>query len=409
MTALREGKFEATLVGLARKLQQAFKAMMNEAPPIEQEGRYLILTVREPDLDHVVLTMKKALPSNWKMFKVETDNDESTFEYAPQQRVGAPFVSAHLGDDADSSVVLLGTYTAPDLAEGVVNTFRKSLMERTSLHSLITGLRAHLDEKSDPNRTTEFRGKKGVWRTTSTGKHIFIPTKGAPMVGNDDKINKKVQAALAAKPAGSSAGDGTASKAEPAKDELAKGSVTPSNWRDKFKALAKKAGHQLIHPFVAMKNLATKPESRAELKAHIKGAIKKEEAHIKGAIKKEVGESKRMVSTIGRALKGEKISPEDRKQAIHQTADLVKTAMMTMAVAHIFAGGIAKALAILASPVDEVVGMAIDIPIRKATMKVFGVAHGLLPSAFYEGVESPDAVIDKVIDAILDELANMSV
>jgi hypothetical protein len=155
------------------------------------------------------------------------------------------------------------------------------------------------------------------------------------------------------------------------------------------------AWHTVSHPFHAAWDLAKRPEARKELRAKIGTALKKEGA-----------ETKALVGTIGRAMKGEKISSAERSAAIAQTADLVKAALMTYAVGHIFAGGVVKALATLASPVDEIVGVALDKPLRKITEKVFGAAHGLLPSAFYESEEDPEAVLMKLVDEILDQMAD---
>lgn len=258
--------------------------------------------------------------------------------------------------------------------------------ESSMIHEQLSSALAERKAKtSKGERRYTVGGKKGVWRTSDAGHKLFIPDDGSSPLMNPHVRQGKGKVGTP------SADTDDDSDKGGAKGDV--GGVTASNWKDKLKALAVKAGHKLIHPFVAMKDLATKPEARAELKAHIKKSIKK-----------EVAETKRMVGTIGRALKGESVSAEDRNHAIHQAADLVKTAMMAMAVTHIFAGGAVKALATLASPADEVVGMAIDAPIRAATKRVFGQAHGLLPSAFYEGVESPDALMDKIVDAILDEL-----
>jgi hypothetical protein len=282
-----------------------------------------------------------------------------------------------------------------DLSRDQIDRFKQFIKGDRKMESVFMDgpmiheqLSAALAERKAQTKTGERKytvdGKKGVWRTSEAGHKLFIPDDGSSPL-----MNPHVRQ-------GKGKGKGGAPSADPGDGDEGGGigGVTASNWKDKFKALAKKAGHALVHPLVAMKDLATKPEARAELKMHVKKAIKK-----------EVAETKRMVGTIGRALKGEKISADDRHHAIHQAADLVKTAMMTMAVTHIFAGGLAQALATLASPADEIVGMAIDKPIRAATLKVFGQAHGLLPSAFYEGVENPDALMDKIIDAILDELS----
>lgn len=211
------------------------------------------------------------------------------------------------------------------------------------------------------------------WRMVN-GQHIGFkgkPGHGTPVIGNSeiiDKIN----------------GDESDSSAK----------VTESNWKKKFGEIAKKVGHQLVHPFVAAKDLLTKPEARKELADHVKKSVRK-----------ETKETKHLVSTIKKAVSGEKISKEDKTRAVNQAVDLVKVALIGATVAHLFHGGVMKAIGTLASPVDEVVGVAVDAPLRKITEKVFGSAHGILPSAFYEESENEHDVMDRVIDAIIDEIA----
>lgn len=158
------------------------------------------------------------------------------------------------------------------------------------------------------------------------------------------------------------------------------------------------AWHTVVHPFHAAWDLARKSEARKELRTKI---VK--------AVKQEGRETKALLGTLGRALKGEKISAAERSAAIAQTADIVKTALISYAVGHIFAGGVVKALATLASPVDEIVGIAIDKPLRAVTAKVFGGAHGLLPTAFYESEQSAEAMLMKLVDAILDEMGESGI
>ena len=176
---------------------------------------------------------------------------------------------------------------------------------------------------------------------------------------------------------------------------LAAAEPPKKDWKEKFKEMAKHAGHQLAHPFVAAKDLVTKPEAR-----------KKFSKYLKGAIRKEVKETKHLKDTIKRALKGDKIYEADRRKAINQAVDLVKVALLGATVAHLFHGGVVKAIGALASPVDEVVAMGIDKPLRDVTEKVFGSSHGLLPSSFYEEAENEYDVLDRIIDQILAGIAN---
>jgi len=182
-----------------------------------------------------------------------------------------------------------------------------------------------------------------------------------------------------------------AAKAEKAAAEVEKSKV---DWKDKFRSMAKNVGHQLAHPFVAAKDLITNPAAR-----------KKFGKYLKGAVRKEVKETKHLKETIGKALRGEKVYKADRDRAINQAVDLVKVALIGATVAHLFQGGVLKAIGALASPVDEVVGVAIDKPLRDITEKVFGTSHGLLPSSFYEEAEDVNDVLDRIIDQILDGIA----
>jgi hypothetical protein len=183
--------------------------------------------------------------------------------------------------------------------------------------------------------------------------------------------------------------------------ELAAAQPPKQDWKEKFKAMAKHSGHQLIHPFIAAKDLLTDPAKR-----------KKFGKYLKGAFHKEVKETKHLRDTIGKALSGERVYDVDRKRAINQAVDLVKVGLIAGTVAHLFHGGVIKAISALASPVDEVVGMAIDKPLRDITERMFGHSHGLLPSSFYESIYEADneedavnAVLDKIVDAIMDEIA----
>lgn len=172
--------------------------------------------------------------------------------------------------------------------------------------------------------------------------------------------------------------------------------ISPSALPSKHPNLRKALGHTwhtISHPFHAAWDLVRKPEARKKLRDHLSKSIRKEGS-----------ETKALLGTIGKAIKGQSITPAERTAAIAQTADLVKTAIMTYAVGHIFAGGVVKALATLASPADEVIGIAIDKPLRAITTKVFGSAHGILPTAFYESEQDPESVLMKLFDEILDQL-----
>ena len=131
--------------------------------------------------------------------------------------------------------------------------------------------------------------------------------------------------------------------------------------------------HALSDPFKKAWKLATDKKYRTEVKDFV----------VKAA-KKEGSQTKVMAGTFAKLLKGEKVSREEKLAAMDQMADIIKVAAMGAMVTHIAAGGVAKAIATLASPADEVVGVAIDKPLRAITKKLFGREHGILPTSFYE-------------------------
>jgi len=132
----------------------------------------------------------------------------------------------------------------------------------------------------------------------------------------------------------------------------------------------------LIHPFLAIGKMFVSPTFRNEIKTSFKRAL----SH-------ELRASKHMMSVAGRLARGEEVNPHERKAAMHQLTDiLVKTVLVYFAsphIAHLFASGIWKALAALLSPIDEVVLVLLDKPIRAASKKLMSADIGLMPSGFY--------------------------
>lgn len=137
------------------------------------------------------------------------------------------------------------------------------------------------------------------------------------------------------------------------------------------------------------------------------------------AAKKEGTQTKAMAGTFAKLLKGEKVTREEKIAAMEQMADIVKVAAMGAMVGHVAAGGLVKLAATLASPADELAGIAIDKPLRKITKKIFGREHGILPTSFYEeGVQyamrallseaykegDEYKLIETMVDAIMDEM-----
>lgn len=135
--------------------------------------------------------------------------------------------------------------------------------------------------------------------------------------------------------------------------------------------------HTATHPFISIWKHIVSSQAREETKRYIKRAIRKEKR-----------ETYHMVEVARRLAKGEKVHPQELKNAVHQFLDLLKTAIIIGLGAHelvpLIAASPLHALGILASPADEVVGLLMDSPLRYATTFLLGQGHGLLPSAFYE-------------------------
>jgi hypothetical protein len=208
----------------------------------------------------------------------------------------------------------------------------------------------------------------------------------------------------AAKPAVVPVAKVAPAQAEPTKAAPAdEPSDTPEEKKEQ--GLLKRALHGVWHalsdPFKKGWKLVTDKKYRAEVKDFV---VK--------AVKKEGSETKVMAGTFKRILKGEKVSREEKVAALNQFLDLAKVATVGGIAKHMAAGGVVKFLSTMASPVDEVVGVAVDGPMRKITKKLFGHAHGILPSSFYESVVLSEAyqegdeykLIEKLMDAVLDEM-----
>lgn len=180
-----------------------------------------------------------------------------------------------------------------------------------------------------------------------------------------------------------------------------------------LKSALGKAWHTLTEPFVGAFHLATSKKSRSEFKAKIGGALKN-----------EASETKALFSILKKAVTpGQKVSKEEQTAAINQVADLVKAGLIATMYGSIAAHGIGELLATIASPAEEIIGAALDKPLRAITKKVFGHEHGILPSSFYskEPIEAhewvdaldcmiveaesndPKDLIMRLVDAILDE------
>jgi hypothetical protein len=196
-----------------------------------------------------------------------------------------------------------------------------------------------------------------------------------------------------------------APKAAPAKAEPAAASEPKKHGF--IKRALKGVWHAISDPFKKAYKLATDKKYRTEVKDFVVKACRKEGT-----------QTKAMAGHIARALKGEKLTAAEKGAVMDQMADIVKVALMSSMVGHVATGGIAKAIATLASPADELIGVAIDKPLRAATKKFFGREHGILPTSFYEesvfrafllaeAYKEGDEykVIEKMVDAIVDEMS----
>ncbi len=146
----------------------------------------------------------------------------------------------------------------------------------------------------------------------------------------------------------------------------------------KIKQALHKVWHLVSEPFVLAWKVATNKKYRSEV-AH----------HLSSAFKKECHETKHMAQTLVKMARGHEVAADDKNKAAHQFADIAKVGLLSSLLGHVAAGGIAKLVATLASPVDEVAGVMIDKPLRAATKRVFGKEHGILPSSFYEDHGNP--------------------
>jgi hypothetical protein len=140
--------------------------------------------------------------------------------------------------------------------------------------------------------------------------------------------------------------------------------------------IAHSVWHMVTGPFIGIKKLITSQKFRDEVKRSFKRALNH-----------EVRATKHMVSVAGRLARGEEVNPQEKKAAMHQLVDILTKAVLVYFtgphIAHFFAGGIWKALGALLSPLDEIVVILLDKPIRAAAQKLLSADIGLLPSGFY--------------------------
>jgi hypothetical protein len=134
--------------------------------------------------------------------------------------------------------------------------------------------------------------------------------------------------------------------------------------------------HLIVQPFVGVAKLIKSKPFRDEVKASFKRALRH-----------EARATRHMLNVAGRLARGEPVKPQERKAAMHQFIGLLTKAVLIYVagprIAHLFSGGIWKALATVMSPIDEIVLILLDKPIRAATKKLMNADLGLMPSGFY--------------------------
>lgn len=135
--------------------------------------------------------------------------------------------------------------------------------------------------------------------------------------------------------------------------------------------------HMVVGPFHKMWQLATSARARAETKAWLNRVLARERT-----------ETQAMWDVARRVANKEVVSKGETKKAVHQFADLVKTALVAGFLTHTFGHLLIYApgelAAMLMSPADEIATILLDIPLLYATEHLLGQAFGLLPTAFYE-------------------------
>ena len=134
--------------------------------------------------------------------------------------------------------------------------------------------------------------------------------------------------------------------------------------------------HMITAPFMALWKLLTSQSYRDKIK---KG--------FKKAIRHEIRATKHLFNVVARLSKGEEVRGQEVKAAARQFIDLASKILLVHFagphIAHLFSKGLLHAASALLSPLDEVVAVVVDKPIRWVSQKFLGEAVGLLPSGFY--------------------------
>lgn len=140
--------------------------------------------------------------------------------------------------------------------------------------------------------------------------------------------------------------------------------------------LLKTLWHMVIGPFVSIAKFIKSSAFRNEVKLAFKRALKH-----------EVRSTKHMVSVAGRLMRGEEVNPQERKAAMMQFVDIFTKVLLAYLtgphIAHMFSGSVWKVIGTFLSPLDEILAVLLDKPIRAAAKKLLGSDLGMLPSGFY--------------------------
>ena len=140
--------------------------------------------------------------------------------------------------------------------------------------------------------------------------------------------------------------------------------------------ILKSVWHMIVRPFLAIGKLIVSSSFRTEIKTAFKRALNH-----------EVRASKHMLSVAGRLARGEVVNKQERKSAMRQLVGiLTKSVFLYFAgpnVATLFKSGVWKAISALLAPLDEILLVFLDKPIRAASQKLMSADLGLgLPAGF---------------------------
>jgi len=134
--------------------------------------------------------------------------------------------------------------------------------------------------------------------------------------------------------------------------------------------------HMTIHPFLAIVKFFRSPQFRSEVKVAFNRALRH-----------EVRATKHLADVAGRLARGEEVNIYERKTAMHQFVDILTKAVLIYFagphITHFFAGGFWQVVAAIVTPLDEIIVILVDKPVRAAAKKLLNADLGMLPSGFY--------------------------